>query len=300
MATPPPLLMEEINMLVEQLMNGLGQGMIYALMSLGYALIYGVVGLVTFAHGDVIMLGAFAAYYTFSLVSGNLLVALLAGFLVSGLMGFVVHRVCYNRFFSAPRQISLICTIGMGMFLRNLVQVMAGTETKPIPDLFGSEAITFAGLRITYMQCFIFAVVLILAGLLTLFLNRTRAGLSLRAVSMDKTASAMVGINTRRATTIGNMIGCGIAGISGVLLAMYYGTITPMMGGTIGMKSFCCAVLGGMSSIWGAAIGGVLIGVFENQGIMVFSAGMRDIISFVFLVLVLLVKPEGLFTRRSK
>lgn len=144
MATPPPLLMEEINMLVEQLMNGLGQGMIYALMSLGYALIYGVVGLVTFAHGDVIMLGAFAAYYTFSLVSGNLLVALLAGFLVSGLMGFVVHRVCYNRFFSAPRQISLICTIGMGMFLRNLVQVMAGTETKPIPDLFGSEAIAFA------------------------------------------------------------------------------------------------------------------------------------------------------------
>ena len=225
---------------------------------------------------------------------------MLAGFLVSGLMGFVVHRVCYNRFFSAPRQISLICTIGMGMFLRNLVQVMAGTETKPIPDLFGSEAIAFAGLRITYMQCFIFAVVLILAGLLTLFLNRTRAGLSLRAVSMDKTASAMVGINTRRATTIGNMIGCGIAGISGVLLAMYYGTITPMMGGTIGMKSFCCAVLGGMSSIWGAAIGGILIGVFENLGIMVFSAGMRDIISFVFLVLVLLVKPEGLFTRRSK
>lgn len=287
-------------MLLEQLINGLGQGMIYALMSLGYALIFGVVGLVTFAHGDVIMLGAFASYYTFAYLNGNLLTALLAGFAVSGMMGFVVHRVCYNRFFSSPRQISLICTIGMGMFLRNLVQVVAGTETKPLPDLFGNGAMSFAGIRITYMQCFIFAVVLILVGLLTLFLNHTRAGLSLRSVSMDKTASAMVGINTRRATTIGNMIGCGLAGVAGVLLALYYGTITPMMGGTIGMKSFCCAVLGGMSSIWGAAIGGVLIGVFENLGIMVFSAGMRDIISFVFLVLVLLVKPEGLFTRRSK
>lgn len=287
-------------MLLEQLVNGLGQGLIYALMSLGYALIFGVVGLVTFAHGDVIMLGSFAAYYCFAYFSGNLFTSVLAGFVVSGLAGFVVHRVCYNRFFSSPRQISLICTIGMGMFLRNLVQVVAGTEAKPIPDLFGSGSVTVAGLRISYMQLFILAVVLILVAILTFFLNHTRMGLSLKSVSMDKTASALVGINTKRATTIGNMVGCGIAGVAGVLLAMYYGTITPMMGGTIGMKSFCCAVLGGMSSIWGAAIGGILIGVFENLGIMIFSAGMRDTISFVFLILVLLVKPEGLFARRSR
>lgn len=142
-------------MILEQLMNGLGQGAIYALMSIGYALIFGVVGLVTFVHGDVIMLGAFTAYYSFVLLGGNLLLAILLGFAVSGAMGFFIHRICYNRFFNSPRQISLICTIGMGMFLRNLVQVVAGTESKPIPNLFGSGSVTLAGLRITYMQLFI-------------------------------------------------------------------------------------------------------------------------------------------------
>ncbi len=324
-------------MLLEQIVNGLGQGMIYALMSIGYALIFGVVGLVTFAHGDVIVLGAFTSYYLFTYTGANLLVALAGGFLVSGAMGFVIHRVCYNRFFTSPRQISLVCTIGMGMFLRNLLQVAAGTEAKAIPEQFGMGSITFLGLRITYMQLVILAVVLVLVGALTVFLNKTRLGLSLKAVSMDRTASAMVGINTKRATTLGNMIGCGLAGVAGVLLAVYYGrippmvgsntnrastlgnmigcgpagvagvllavyygSITPMMGGSIGMKAFCCAVLGGMSNIWGAAVGGLLIGVFENLGIMIFSAGMRDIVSFVCLILVLLVKPEGLFARRSR
>lgn len=135
---------------------------------------------------------------------------------------------------------------------------------------------------------------------LTIFLNKTRVGMSLKSVSMDKTASALVGIDTKRTTTVGNMIGCGLAGVAGVLLAMYYGTITPMMGGNIGMKAFCCAVLGGASSVGGAAVGGLLIGVCENLGIMVFSAGMRDTVSFLLLILILLVKPEGLFTRRSR
>jgi len=285
---------------LEQLMNGLGQGAIYALMSIGYALIFGVVGLVTFVHGDVIMLGAFTAYYSFAYLGGNLLTAIALGFLVSGVAGFFIHRICYNRFFNSPRQISLICTIGMGMFLRNLVQVVAGTESKPIPNQFGSGAVTLAGLRITYMQIFIFAVVLVLVLILTVFLNKTRVGMSLKSVSMDKTASALVGIDTKWTTTMGNMIGCALAGAAGVLLAMYYGTITPMMGGNIGMKAFCCAVLGGVSSIGGAAVGGLLIGVCENLGIMVFGAGMRDTVSFLLLILILLVKPEGLFTRRSR
>ena len=287
-------------MLLEQVVNGLGQGAIYALMSIGYAMIFGVIGLVTFAHGDVIMIGAFTAFYSFLLFGNHVLVAILAGFVVSGLLGFVIHRVCYNKFFNSPRQISLICTIGMGIFLRNLVQVFAGAESKPIPSTFASGSVIVAGLRITYMQMFIFSVVICIVTLLTLFLKKTRIGLSLKAVSMDKTASSLLGINTRKTTTLGNMIGCAIAGAAGVLLAMYYSTVSPMMGGTIGMKSFCCAVLGGMASISGAAVGGLLIGVAENVGIMVLGAGFRDIISFVFLILVLLVKPEGLFVRRSR
>lgn len=287
-------------MFVEQLMNGLGQGAIYALMSIGYALIFGVVGLVTFVHGDVIMLGAFTAYYSFAYLGSSLFLALLLGFLASGAMGFFIHRICYNRFFNSPRQISLICTIGMGMFLRNLVQVAAGAESKGIPFSFGTGAVELPGLRITYKQIFIFAVVLALVLVLTVFLNKTRVGMSLKSVSMDKTASALVGIDTKWTTTVGNMIGCALAGVAGVLLAVYYGTITPTMGGTIGMKAFCCAVLGGVSSVGGAAVGGLLIGVCENLGIMVFSAGMRDTVSFLLLIAILLIKPEGLFVRRSR
>ena len=286
-------------MFFEQLINGLGQGAIYALMSIGYALIFGVIGLVTFAHGDVIMLGAFASYYCFAYISKNIFIAILCGLVVSGITGFFIHRICYNRFFDSPRQISLICTIGMGMFLRNAVQIVVGAESKPIPNVIGNGAIIIAGLRISYMQLVIFIIVIILSLILTLFLNKTRTGMALKSVSMDKMASAMVGINTRSATTIGNMIGCALAGTAGVLLAMYYGTITPTMGGTIGMKSFCCAVLGGMASISGAAVGGLLIGIFENLGIMLLGAGFRDTVSFLFLILVLIIKPEGLFERRS-
>ena len=287
-------------MLAEQLINGIGQGLIYALMSIGYALIFGVIGLVTFTHGDIVMLGAFAAYFAFTIIPGNFFVAILAGFIISGLMGFVVHRICYNRFFNAPRQVSLICTIGMGMFIRNFVQIFVGAETKPIPDLFGSKAITIFGLRINYMIIFIFVVVLIMVLLLTWFLNFTRLGLSLKSVAQDKKAAALCGIDTKRATTIGNMLGCALGGVAGVLYAINYGAIVPTMGGTIGLKAFCCAVLGGMANIPGAAIGGLLIGIFENLGIAVFSASVRDIVSFVFLIIVLLIKPEGLFSRRSR
>lgn len=287
-------------MFLEQLINGLGQGSIYALMSIGYALIYGVIGLVTFAHGDVIMIGAFTSFYCFNYINSNIFVAVLMGFCISGVLGFVIHRICYNRFFNSPRQISLICTIGTGMFLRNLVQVVAGVESKPIHNSFGSGSLEFFGLRITHMQIFILAVVILIVTLLTIFLKKTRTGMSLKAVSMDRKAAALLGVNTKNATTLGNIIGCAIAGAAGVLLAVYYGTISPMLGGAVGMKSFCCAVLGGMASIGGAAVGGLIIGVAENLGIMFFSAGFRDTISFVFLILILLIKPEGLFVKRSR
>ena len=294
MATPPPLLMEEINMLVEQLMNGLGQGMIYALMSLGYALIYGVVGLVTFAHGDVIMLGAFAAYYTFSLVSGNLLVALLAGFLVSGLMGFVVHRVCYNRFFSAPRQISLICTIGMSMLIKNTVQILFGSETKAMPEVIPLGGIQIGNYRITYVQCTVMVVVTVLCILLSIFLNKTKQGVILRAVSQDRKAAAMVGIDVSGATLMGNMLGCGIGGVAGMLYALYYGSLSASMGGMATMKAFSSSVLGGLVDIQASAIGGLLIGILENYGIALFSSSLRDMIAFVFLIIVLIFFPKGL------
>jgi branched-chain amino acid transport system permease protein len=284
---------------LQQLFNGLSQGMIYALMAIGYAVIFGVVGLVTFTHGDVIMIGAFASYYYFVVGGSNIVVALLVGFLSSGLLGIFVHKICYERFLYAPRYISLICTIGMAMFLRNTVQIIAGAETKGMPEVFESRFIAISDFRISFLQILIFAIVILLSISLSLFLNRTRMGLSLRAVSMNKKAASLLGIHIGRTTLIGNCIGCALGGVAGVLLGLYYNSVTPNMGPSAGMKAFSAAVLGGLSSVPGAAIGGILIGIFENFGIVLFSAGLRDAIAFIFLIAVLVIRPQGLFRKKG-
>lgn len=286
--------------LLEQIINGMGQGLIYAMVTMGYALIFSVVGLVNFTHGDVTMIGAFSAYYVFSFGVRNIFVAMLCGFLVSGLTGFFVHRICYNRFFDSPRQISLICTIALSIFFRNLVQIVCGSEAKGVPTVLGYESLSLMGISIAHSQLFILGTILVLCLVLTFFLNKTRMGLSLRAVSMDKKAAALVGIDTKFATTLGTVLGSAIGGVAGVLYAVYYGSVTAYMGATIGLKAFISSVMSGMSSIAGAAVSAWMIGIAENLGIMVFSANFREVVGFLFLIIVLMIKPEGLFVRKGK
>ena len=284
---------------VQQLVNGLSQGAIYALMAIGYTMIFGVVGLVTFTHGEVIMMGAFSAFYFFLAFGNNLLLGLLAGILVSGVVGIIVHKICYERFLDAPRHIPLICTIGMSMLLKNMAQILFGSEMKGMPDLFAGRFVQLAEIRITYLQIMIIGIVIFLSLFLTLFLNKTRSGMVLRAVSQDKKAAALLGINVKSATLLGNCIGCSLGGAAGVLLGLYYNSVLPTMGSAAGLKAFSSVVLGGMTNIAGAAVGGVTIGVLENLGIAVFSSGLRDVFAFVFLVLVLIIKPQGLFAKRG-
>lgn len=285
--------------LLEQILNGVCQGMIYALMAIGYSTIVGVTGLVTFAYGEVVMIGAFAAYYCFEFFGAHLVPALLAGFLMAGLGGVVIHKVCYEHFFDAPRHISLICTIGMSMLLKNLAQILFGSQVKGMPTFFGGRFISLGGIRISFLQLLIFGLVIGLSAALSIFLNRTRTGMTLRSVSQDKKAAALVGIDVERSTLTGNVLGCALGGVGGVLLGIYYGTIVPTMGGAVGMKAFSASVLGVLTDVAGAAIGGLLIGICENIGIMFMTTGLRDAIAFVFLILVLLVKPQGLFGRKG-
>lgn len=287
-------------MLLQQLLNGVTQGAIYALMAIGFSVVLGIVGLVTFVHGEVIMLGAFAGFFAITLFHANVIEALAAGFAASWGLGFIIERVAYRPFRKSPEHIALICTIGASIVLKNLGQLVFGTETQLVPDLFGDRFFMLGNLRVTFLQTAVVATVVVMCVLLQQLLYRTKLGISLRAVSMDKDAAALLGVNINRAISIGNSVGCALGGVAGVLLGVYYNSVNPVMGGEAGMKAFAAAVLGGLTSIPGAAIGGLLLGIFENLGVAFFSSGYRDIIAFVILISVLLVRPSGILGRRGE
>ena len=199
--------------LIEQLINGICQGAIYALFAIGYTIIVGVVGLVSFTFGEVIMIGAFAALFTATMTGGNILLTILFSFAASGLIGIVIHKICYEKFFESARYIPLICTIGMSMLIKNTVQILFGSETKAMPEVIPLGGIQIGNYRITYVQCTVMVVVTVLCILLSIFLNKTKHGVILRAVSQDRKAAAMVGIDVSGATLMGNVLGCGIGGL---------------------------------------------------------------------------------------
>lgn len=278
----------------EQLLNGICQGSIYALFAIGYTIIVGVVGLVSFTYGEVIMIGAFSALYGSALMGNNVVLTILVSFLGAGLIGILIHKICYERFLEAARYISLICTIGMSMLIKNLVQIICGSETKAMPVIIPNGAVEFGSYRITYVQIAVIVIVVVLCTALSIFLNKTKTGVILRAVSQDRKAAALMGINVGQATLIGNILGCGIGGIAGMLYALYYGSLSASMGGMATMKAFSSSVLGGLVDTPASAIGGLLIGILENFGIALFSSSFRDLIAFLFLIIVLIFFPKGL------
>lgn len=283
-----------MNYIIEQLINGISQGAIYALFAIGFALIVGVVGLPTFTHGEVIMIGAFGVYYCTTFVSGNLFLNIVFCFFITGLLGVFIHKVCYEHFEHAPHYIPLVCTIGVSMLVKNLAQIIFGSETKAMPQVIEPGFIELGTVRISNVQLTVLGVVVALCVVLTLFLYKTKYGRMLRAVSQDKTAAALVGINVQKATLLGNVIGCGIGGIGGMLYAIYYSTFSPTMGLGVAMKAFASTVLGGMTDITMSAVGGFAIGILENLGIMLLSSSLRDLIAYLFLIIVLLFLPHGL------
>lgn len=286
--------------ILEQVLNGICQGSIYALIAIGYAFIYGIVGLVTFSYGEVAMVGAFTAYYAFSLFGKNLAVGLLAGFAGGVVAGMFIYRFCYERFLLSPKHIAMICTVAMSTLLKGLAQIFIGTEVKPMPVPMQGKFVALGSFRITYIQIVVIITVILLASGLTLFTKRTQVGMQLRAVSQDKKAASLVGIDVKRMTFLGNCIGCGFGGVAGLLLALYYSNISALLGNSVGFKAFSAVVLGGLSNVGGAAVGGLLIGLLENIGIIFFPANYRDTIAFVFMVVVLIFLPQGLGTKKGE
>ena len=286
---------------VQQLVNGICQGSIYALVAIGYTLIVGITGLVSFCYGETVMMGAFIAWFCMDLFGEDPVVAILAAFFGTALVGFVIHKLCYERFFNAPRHISLMCTLGAGILLKSMAQIVTRSETKPIARIFGDGYIDLGAIRISYVQIAVLLIVIVLSVSLSFFLNKTKTGIMLKAVSQDKQAAGLVGINVGRATMLGNMLGCGLGGVSGILYAVYYSSFKATMGNVIGMKAFSASVLGGLHDVTVSAFGGLTIGVFENIGISFFGSSYRDMIAFLFLIVVLVIKPTGFtFSRKER
>ncbi|MFA5853415.1 MAG: branched-chain amino acid ABC transporter permease [Spirochaetales bacterium] len=284
---------------LSQVINGICQGSIYALMAIGYSVVVGVVGLVTFTHGEVIMLGAFAAYFAFQFFGNNLILGIIASFSASAFIGIFVYKICYERFFDAPRHISLLLTIGVSMLLKNLTQILIGPNNMPLLGVVPNKFFGIGLVGVTLVQIIVIVTVISLSLLLFLLFNKTRWGIMLRAVSQDKKAAALMGINVKVTSMLGNCIGSGLGGIAGMLLAIYYQTLIATMGGSAGMKAFSASVLGGLTDIPSAALGGLSLGIIENLGITFASASFRDIFAFIFLLLVLLIKPEGFARKRG-
>ncbi|MEK7316757.1 MAG: branched-chain amino acid ABC transporter permease [Candidatus Eisenbacteria bacterium] len=289
--------------LFQQLANGIAWGSIYALIALGYTMVYGILRLINFAHGDIYMVGAFAAYYLARLLHAGgpepsplLAVAVLLGSMVicAGL-GMAIEFFAYRPVRKSGRLTALITAIGVSLLLENLGIRLFGADPKFFPQLIAPRTITLAGgVLVTNHQITVVVISIVLMVALTLFVQRTRTGKAMRAVSFNRDAASLMGIPVNRIITITFAIGSALAAAAGVLVGLTNPKIEPLMGIMPGVKAFVAAVLGGIGSIPGAVIGGLLMGVSEYLVVGYISSTYRDAIAFIILILVLLLKPAGL------
>ncbi|MDA8434177.1 MAG: hypothetical protein M0Z60_14630 [Nitrospiraceae bacterium] len=292
-------------MLLQQIINGLTLGSVYALIALGYTMVYGILELINFAHGEIYMIGAYLgiillAFFTsvgltaVSLPLTLLLVVVLAALICSA-YGFTVEKLAYKPLRNASRLSPLISAIGVSIFLQNYVMLTQGATDKVFPSLFGSGGFRFLSTRVSYLQAAIIVVSGVMMVSLQAFVMKTKTGKAMRAVAQDKTMASLLGINVDKVISITFVVGSGLASVAGVMVAAYYGLVNYFIGYIAGIKAFTAAVLGGIGSIPGAMFGGILLGLVESLGASYISSEYKDAYAFVVLIGILLVRPGGLF-----
>lgn len=295
---------------IQQVFNGLSLGSIYALIALGYTMIYGILRFINFAHGDVFMVGAFSGYYlgivfAFATVSGiasigMALLIMLGAMIVTGALGFTIEKLVYKPLRKSPKLTILITAIGVSLFLEYGGQLVFGADPKSFPSLLENKPlINLSGAVIGSNP----VVVLVTAGILMLVLRlivmKTKIGTAMRAVSYNPTAASLMGININAVISFTFIIGSSLAGAAGILYGLNYPSIDPLMGILPGLKAFVAAVLGGIGNIPGAALGGMIIGLLETFVTGYISPTYRDAIAFGILILILLFKPTGLLGKKE-
>ncbi len=292
-------------MFLQQVINGLTLGSVYALIALGYTMVYGILELINFAHGEIYMIGAYLgvillAFFTavgltsVSLHLTLLLVVLLAAAICAA-YGFTVEKIAYKPLRNAPRLSPLISAIGVSIFLQNFVMLTQGATDKVFPPLFGSGGFRFLTTTVSYLQAAIIIVSAAMMFLLQALVMKTKTGKAMRAVAQDKTMASLLGINVGRVISLTFVVGSGLAAVAGVMVAAYYGLVNYFIGYIAGIKAFTAAVLGGIGSIPGAMFGGILLGLVESLGASYVSSEYKDAYAFVILIVILLVRPGGLF-----
>lgn len=282
--------------LLSNLINGLSLGSVYAIIALGYTMVYGIAKMLNFAHGDVIMVGAYVAFCSITYLGLNPLVGVVLSIIACTVLGIVVERLAYKPLRNAPSLDVLITAIGVSYFLQNAALLIMKSDPKTFPNVVALPALTLFDGQLTISAVAIVTIVaniVIMAGL-SLFTGRTRMGKAMRAVSEDRGAATLMGINVNSTISLTFAIGSGLAAIAGVLMCSAYPTLVPTTGAMPGIKAFVAAVLGGIGSIPGALVGGILLGVIEIFAKAYIGTQLSDAIVFAVLIVVLLIKPSGI------
>lgn len=285
----------------QQLINGLVIGLIYSLIALGYTMVFGILGFINFAHGDVYMIGAFLGLVLLGTGAFNFAAAMLGAMILTAVVGVAIEVVCYRpvrRFGKGFEDAMLVSAIGVSIFLETLAQVIWGTETHPMGMVIPKVVYQVGGLYISSSQVLISLVAVGLMIVLHLFVTRTVTGTAMRATAQNMMAARLMGISVNRVVAVTFAIGSVLAAAGGMLVGAYFDAVYPLMGWTAGIKAFTAAVLGGIGSLPGAMLAGVIIGIVETLGAAYISSAFRDGFAFIILILTLLFLPSGLFRVR--
>ena len=296
-------------MFVQQLVNGLALGAVYALIALGYTMVYGILQLINFAHGEVYMLGAYLGIICLGVLTSvgmtayslplALLITLVVSMAFCAAYGAAIERIAYRPLRSAAKLSPLISAVGVSIILQNVVMLTQGKEYKNLPPLLPSSGISLFGANVSPVQLFILSASILLMISLHLFVKRTRMGKAMRATSQDRVMAGLVGIDVNRVISTTFMIGSALAAVAGVMVTLYYGVVHFFMGYLAGIKAFTAAVLGGIGSIPGAMLGGFMLGLIENFGASYISSVYKDAFAFIVLIITLIIRPAGLLGQKS-
>ena len=292
---------------LEQLTNGISLGSIYALIALGYTMVYGIVMLINFAHGDILMVGAYAGYFILTALAASgmpylaLALAFAGSMVLCGFLGIMIEKFAYRPLRNAPRLNSLITAIAVSLILQNGMRVLpfVGPNPRPFPGVIEGK-LSLGSFSISYIQLIVICISALLMILLTILINYTKTGKAMRAVSFDMQAASLMGISVNRTISFTFALGSVLAAAGGILYASAYPQIDPVMGAMPGLKAFVAAVLGGIGSVPGAMLGGFILGIAETLTKGYINSQYADAISFSILIIILLIKPSGLLGKNIR